>query len=388
MKAFSSIDISLSDICNLRCSFCYVHGGNCRQFNQETVDNTFIWIFKQFEDNATPEQYKIGLHINIYGGEPLIEWKHLIQIIPQQKLIAEQKKIPIKFTIVTNVTLLDNDKLEWLIKNNVSFSLSIDGCAAAQDLERKFADGSGSSDIVFKNARNIIKQTEKYRTVRMTVSPASVKYLYESVHFMVKDIGFRNINAVPAGGVEWTDDTLLLYKEQLKKITDFWIDEMRRGRYFMVWHLRKVFEGMQKIKYKISLCGSCKGLVGIDTKGDIFPCHRFCNPNTPLDYKLGDIKEGITNNKLIEQVVNIDILKINKEKCSNCPAILSCKNMCMHEMLIEHNNIFMPTRHHCILMKYYWEEGLRAHTIMMAENNRIYREKFLSSQQRKKPNKK
>ncbi len=141
----------------------------------------------------------------LYGGEPLVEWGNLQQVVLDKTAEASKLNIKISFGIVTNMTLLTQEKLDWLIEHRVSISPSIDGCQAAQDFERKFKDGTGSSSVVYENAKRLLKRLPN-TTCRITVSPSTVQYTYDSIVFLTKGLGFKTVNAVLQ--VEWNGVTM------------------------------------------------------------------------------------------------------------------------------------------------------------------------------------
>lgn len=371
VPVITQVDLPLSDRCNLNCGFCYTKGGHGNSFSQEHIDKVFDWMFSQYNAGATPEQRQWGIRVTIYGGEPLLEWENLKNVVVSKKALAETVGIKLQFSLVTNMTLLTEEKLDWLIANRVGVHPSIDGCQPAQDAERKFADGSGSSAIVYQNAKMLLSKIGG-RSCRMTVSPSTVQYLYDSILFMTKEIGFKTVNGVLAGGVEWTDEALATHTQQIEKVTDWWIDEMREGRHWDLYHLRNMFMGIWSGRRMRKLCPSGVSHVGVDTQGNILPCHRFCNLQSTPEYLLGTLETGITNLSLVETIKNYDLAEANKERCKDCPAVLSCHALCLHEMMLAGNGMFEPCEHYCKVWPVYWRVAMRAHTILMAENNDLY----------------
>ena len=350
---------------------CYTKGGYGHSFNQTHIDKCFNWMFGQFNAGATEVQRQHGIRVSIYGGEPLLEWKNLQNVVVNKKAEAQALGIKLQFSLVTNMTLLTEDKLDWLIKNNVGIHPSIDGCAEAQDSERKFHNGTGTSTIVYENARRLVARLPG-RSCRMTVAPSTVKYLFESIVFLTKDIGFKTVNAVLAGGVEWTDDLLDIHKEQIGKVTDWWIDEMRQGRHWSLYHLRNMFMGIWTSRRRRGLCSAGMSQVGIDTEGNIYACHRFCNLQSQPDYLLGTIDTGFTNLDFQDKLKNYDLAVANKDRCKDCPAVMGCHAFCLHEMMLAGNGMFEPLPHYCKVWPFYWQMAMRAHSILMAENNQLY----------------
>ena len=371
MPLITQLDLPLSDKCNLCCAFCYLRGGLGNAFSQQHIDKVFNWLFNQYEGEATEEQKKYGISVTIYGGEPLVEWENLKNVTLAKREEAKQRGYPCRFSIVTNMTLLDADKLDWLMNNHIGIHPSIDGNAQAEDACRIDKNGGTYSAIVFENARRLLAR-QPNRSCRMTVSPQTVSYLFDSIKFLTKDIGFQTVNAVMAGGVNWTDDLLDIHKQQIELLTEWWIDEMRKGNHYSLYHLRNMFLGIWSGKRMRKLCSSGVSHVGVDTRGHIYPCHRFCSFTSTPEYLLGTLDTGITNLSLVETLRNYDLAEANKERCKDCPAVNGCHALCIHEMMVAGKGMFEPLEHYCKVWPFYMKMAMRAHSTLMAENNQLY----------------
>lgn len=116
------LKISLGLSCNYSCSYCsqrFVPEAD--NMNKAWVDN-FIkrldtWFWGGYNKKGS------GVHIELWGGEPFVYWKTI------QPLVAGLKeKYPnLTFSTITNASLLDDEKVDWIIENLNSISISHDG---------------------------------------------------------------------------------------------------------------------------------------------------------------------------------------------------------------------------------------------------------------------
>ncbi len=60
---YRNLHLSLSDRCNLNCSFCYTKGGCGTDFNRDHIDKCFDWFFKQYNEGASDSLRKKGVRI-------------------------------------------------------------------------------------------------------------------------------------------------------------------------------------------------------------------------------------------------------------------------------------------------------------------------------------
>jgi radical SAM protein with 4Fe4S-binding SPASM domain len=113
------------------------------------------------------------------------------------------------------------------------------------------------------------------------------------------------------------------------------------------------------------------------------PCHRFCNPETDAAYKLGNIAAGgLTNHALEKQLREFNPAVGMKDRCAECPAVNSCAGFCLHEAMVDGQALFTPASHHCETFRLFYAEALRAHSILTAEQNQLYLNRYRPRPQR------
>lgn len=108
----------LGDKCNLNCRYC---GAQKLKFNSVGKDRrltTYESLLKLFKN------YTSTL-IVFYGGEPLLYWDYFKEAVEYFSTSDISDKI--KFTTMTNGSLLSADKVEFLNKHNIVVNLSHDG---------------------------------------------------------------------------------------------------------------------------------------------------------------------------------------------------------------------------------------------------------------------
>ncbi len=124
-RAVRTLKIQMGLKCNFACAYCNQAsqggqgGGNvtdARAFLEKLPD----WLRAGAEGR--------NLRIEFWGGEPFVYWKAL-------KVLGEglRKSYPkARFNIITNGSLLDDDKINWLIELDFGVSISHDGPAHRQ----------------------------------------------------------------------------------------------------------------------------------------------------------------------------------------------------------------------------------------------------------------
>ena len=108
--------------CNETCVYCHASRADMSathtDMTKETADKTVELIFQTTNPNVT---------IEFQGGEPLVAFetvKHVIEAAREKNKTAGKR---LEFTMVSNLSLMDEEKLAYLVENRVQLCTSIDG---------------------------------------------------------------------------------------------------------------------------------------------------------------------------------------------------------------------------------------------------------------------
>jgi His-Xaa-Ser system radical SAM maturase HxsB len=118
--------------CNETCVYCHasradmdaVHTDMTRELAEKVVDRILA--------TTSPD-----VTIEFQGGEPLVNFpvvKHLVDYAREKNRVAGKK---LEFTMVSNLSLMDEEKLAWLVENKIQICTSIDGPEHLHDKQRK-----------------------------------------------------------------------------------------------------------------------------------------------------------------------------------------------------------------------------------------------------------
>jgi len=143
--------------CNLACPYCLQ--GQSKANVSTTVED--IDIILTFISNTIKGSITTGVPITkivaqLYGGEPMVQKRSLIYFSDGLKNIAEKYRCEIKFSMTSNMTLLDDDMIEFIGKHQISVQVSIDGTKEQHDKRRIFLDGTGTYNIILKNLTRLL----------------------------------------------------------------------------------------------------------------------------------------------------------------------------------------------------------------------------------------
>ena len=110
-----SLTLQVTQQCNLKCEYCPYSGGfynrqhNNRKMSFEIAKKAIDFYFLHSFDIPDAQ-------IGFYGGEPLIEFEMIRRIVEYCNNEYYGKKI--RYFVTTNATLLTEEKIDFLMKNN------------------------------------------------------------------------------------------------------------------------------------------------------------------------------------------------------------------------------------------------------------------------------
>jgi len=163
-----AININLTNICNLACTYCFAAGGDYGRITDAMGEDTVEHIFDFIQQNTTPSR---SVRLEFFGGEPLANFPVMRQICERSERVAEEHGIRFVYRISTNLTLMPKGVLDLFARHDFIVSVSIDGCREVQDANRPAKGGQGSYDRVMKNVMAVRAASDDITLVaRMTVA--------------------------------------------------------------------------------------------------------------------------------------------------------------------------------------------------------------------------
>ncbi len=286
--------------CNNRCIYCHAGASNCDGENMEkqTAEKIVDFIFDSPSKSIT---------IEFQGGEPLLNFD-IIKTIHQYAIkINKEKEKDLLFTVVTNLSLMDEEKLKYLINNDIAICTSLDGPEELHNYNRKFADERGTYEIVSKWVKRINEEYKNagIKTTKMnaliTITRKSLSYHKEIIDEYIKqdlnDIYLRFLNNLGDARGVWKDInyTPEEFIEFWKKSVDYIIElnlagKMIRERGTMILIEKILSEYDPNFLDIRSPCGACIGQMAYTPEGKIFSCDEARMLNDDL-FKIGDVSK-------------------------------------------------------------------------------------------------
>ncbi len=146
----------LTHRCNHGCQYCHSSiVGMDRTDTDMSIETAERAVDLAFQTTSP------GVTIEFQGGEPLANWEvlqHVVEYARQKNALAGKS---LSFSLVTNLSLMDDEKLDYLIDRKVQLCTSLDGPADLHDKIRIYKQGS-SHELVLGWMNKI---NERYKSM-------------------------------------------------------------------------------------------------------------------------------------------------------------------------------------------------------------------------------
>ena len=310
--------------CNLNCSYCFASQGRFHGdralMSLETGKRAIDFLI---ENSGT----RRNLEVDFFGGEPLLNWDVVKEIVAYARSIEKEKKKNFRFTLTTNGMLIDDDVIAFANKEMHNVVLSLDGRKEVHDRFRKDYAGKGSYDVIVPKFQKLVAAREgKGYYIRGTFTHANPDFL-EDIKTML-DLGFTELSmepvvCAPGDPMALTEADIPVVMDQYEKLAELMLTRAKEGRPFTFYHYMIDLEGGPCIYKRISGCGSGTEYMAVTPWGDLYPCHQFVGEDA---FKLGDIRNGVTNTEKQGEFMACNVYA--REECRDCWARLFCAGGC------------------------------------------------------------
>ncbi|NMB83901.1 radical SAM protein [Candidatus Roizmanbacteria bacterium] len=314
-----SVWLHITNQCNLRCKYCFVYKTN-EKMDLGLAVKSMQKIFK----DAAKNKFKL-IELVFGGGESLLVFDKIIFLINYGRELSKKTRIKIKYSLLTNGTLID-ERVAKILKKETDFGgldiyVSLDGTKKYHDIQRIFANGKGSFDLVEKG----IDALGKYKVpfyVTITVTSLNIKNIPQITGFLLKkDIPFafnlyqENIRA-PDGLTADNKDLIKYMSKSFRIIRD---DPPANSI------INSLIAGISFFPHSVT-CGLGISYFTVDHKGFLSSCPLM------MENRIGsigdkDIIKTIKEKRLIAQNgFEVD----DKEICKTCSFRYICTGGCAY----------------------------------------------------------
>lgn len=319
----------MTENCNLACSYCFIENKmdiNCKRervMTKETVKNGLDFFCNLI--GRQPKNFDNEKTIIIYGGEPLTNYENVQYLIKLIKKYIEEGKLPEKtnISIITNGTLMTEERANYLKEHNVSIAISLDGIDENCNSCRKFVDGRPAFDDIVKGIK-IAQRMKCNCGLSITLTEETIKD-FSKIENVVEEYGINSLGF----NILMTDENFQVKEGYNEKASEFILKGFEFFRDKGIYEDRIMRKAKSFVDSKVYLydCGALGGnQIVIAPNGDVGICHGYLHNR---EYFVSNISDDGFNPE-----TNDIYLEWNKrtpifmEQCQFCSALGICGGGC------------------------------------------------------------
>jgi len=277
-----------------------------------------------------------NMSFEFQGGEPLMNFDVIRYIVDYTNSITKKH---ISFNIVSNLTMLNEEMIEYIVENNITLSTSLDGPSSVHNINRPFLrSGKGMYELVKERIMSLNQRNIHIGAIQTTTFYSlnkSQETIDEYVSNGMNSIFIRPLTPLGMAAERWSriGYTPEQFCEFYRKALEYIIDLNKKGFFMSEGHAR-IF--LRKILYQFSEnymelrspCGGALGQLAYYHDGNIYTCDE-----ARMLAEMGD-----------------DIFKVGNVNTENYADIISssaCKAVCKSSVTET-----LPSCHQCVYNVY------------------------------------
>jgi radical SAM protein with 4Fe4S-binding SPASM domain len=267
----------------------------------ETFEKMLFITEKMFEkgdyDNAS---------FRLSGGEPFLVWKNYAGLVSKY---IKKCKGKMSFGLLSNLTILTDDMIEWMLKNKLGVQVSLDDLENSKPLNT----GESSSLIVLKNIERL-KEAKVPFSINTVFDYEKTKSLKRLIDYIcrqpISQYGFSASFTI-------NDDT---YIDEIIDQIKLAVLRLKENRF----DLRNKFRFYNEIIGSPGrTCSAGVGIFALGTNLEVWPCQSMIN-NKPLGYFNENLKDLLATSEDNKYFYKRTLLP----QCTDCSVLNWCRGGC------------------------------------------------------------
>jgi uncharacterized protein len=321
--------------CNLACQYCFAEEG---EYHGRRALMSFEVGKKALDFLLVNSGNRKNLEIDFFGGEPLMNWEVVKQLVVYGRSKEKEYNKNFRFTMTTNGVLLNDEIMEFCNREMSNVVLSLDGRKEVNDRMRPFRNGKGSYELIVPKFQKFAKLREdKDYYIRGTFTRENMDFAKDVLVFA--DLGFKSMSIEPV--VAQADEYYAIREEDIPQIIEEYdnlaveyIKRHKEGNGFNFFHFNIDLQQGPCVAKRLSGCGSGTEYLAVTPWGDFYPCHQFVGQE---EYLLGNVDDGLLNTAIRDEFKLCNVYA--KDKCKDCFARFYCSGGCAANSYNFHGNI-------------------------------------------------
>ncbi len=260
----------LTRACNLVCAHCFV-SKDVRRMNLETGLHAVDRLFELAEAHGHPE-----VKIKYAGGEPTMNWDLIPALHERAKSRARETGLKLTEVLVTNATLLNRERLQFIKDEGLRLSISLDGFGAGHDRQRPVRNGNPTFERVFQSVLLALEMGLKPYLIititRLNVDEVPALTAFALEHRLMLNLNFYRPHH-PKDTLAADNASLTRALQEALKVIEANLPDYN--------FLEGLIDRSNFGAAHQHVCGAGRNYLSIDTDGSVLPCHMLTGYNLP-----------------------------------------------------------------------------------------------------------
>lgn len=326
----------LTDKCNYRCSYCYDR--SVARPRNAPRRNTAI---RALLDRSLPER---PVRLLFHGGEPLLEFPEIRDLV-----LDYQQFTPVRlsYSLQTNLSQLDQKKLDFLLEHRIGVSVSLDGHDSELNGLRMIDQRPNPYDLLRKKLRDLRGLQADGLGLLMTVGKHNAGRLTESL-LAFQEEGFRSVSfsfmqAVgPFADCATPEELTAAILTVTRAIVERKIEAL--GCMTLIQWIIRLTRRRSGYVCLGSPCGAGRSVATVLADGDVGPCDsiysdRFFHRN------VDDYMRGLDDDPHLRSLRERNVRRMHP--CSECDVQAHCNGTCPGSAVLATGDIASVDPHEC-----------------------------------------
>ena len=337
----------LTKNCNLACRYCFERQSETKNSSEGVMSfdvfNRGLDFFQRLI-NLDKDRFNERKTIIFYGGEPFHNKKLLFSAITEIQNRIKKGDLPVqsKMLVVTNGTLMNDEDIQFIKKNGVTVTFSLDGNRQAS-ANRVYPDGE---TLAWDKATETFKKCVEAGidlNIACTLSPETIARQKEVLDYFIRigatNIGFNVIldNDIIQLNTDYDDKAADFVTTAYRTLSDNNITENRTRRRL------DVFKHKHPCLFDCNAAGGRQ--IAIAPNGDIGICHEHIMDKKHFITTIDDMEFDPKQSAEYKMWNKRSPLYI--DSCQNCIALGVCGGGCVINSERKHDSIFIPDQRFC-----------------------------------------
>ncbi len=343
--AIVSMNLFITQTCNM-------NGGGGEygapgQMQTDTARQAVDWLWGQRGKTRK-------LFISFFGGEPLLQFELLRQVVSYATELGAQNATTFHFGLSTNATLLTDTVIQYLKKHQFHVNVGFDGPPKIHDRNRPMRNGNGSYDVVAPCIRRLIAAMPQAVTLRATLWRKGEIMPVRQALSNLQPARYQTHPASPGGHRGQNDQMMPTADETdaaqaLQATAEMFLDALHKENIELLYALKQwlnfnwILKCLDPPPHRPPMCNMGRTMAAVSATGYIYPCHRFVG--------WPEARIGNVHNGRLDRDRYCRAAYPYTPECPDCESRAMCSGGCLFSHKIKTGDCWTPSPDYCRMMR-------------------------------------